>query len=121
MDIRECSLSINKMEIHFAVNGTNYTLQVEPTASLIDILRENLMLTGTKVSCEIGRCGACAVLLNGTLVNSCLVMAYQIDKASIVTDMAVLFGLFREHKQAWKISRKGVDEDLGFQCRKLTI
>jgi carbon-monoxide dehydrogenase small subunit len=109
MDIRECSLSINKMEIHFDVNGTNYTLQVEPTARLIDILRENLMLTGTKVSCEIGRCGACAVLLNGTLVNSCLVMAYQIDKASIVT----IEGL--EAENLHPIQQAFIEEG-GFQC-----
>ncbi|MDI3257016.1 MAG: 2Fe-2S iron-sulfur cluster-binding protein [Kyrpidia sp.] len=61
----------------FTVNGQTVSLEVDPTRRLLDILRKDLGLTGTKVSCEIGRCGACTVLLDGKPANACLIMAYQ--------------------------------------------
>ncbi|MFL6556811.1 MAG: 2Fe-2S iron-sulfur cluster-binding protein, partial [Bacillus sp. (in: firmicutes)] len=66
-----------QINLKVEVNGVNYQLQVGPADRLVEILRDAMGLTGTKISCEIGRCGACAVHLNGKLVNSCLVMAYQ--------------------------------------------
>jgi xanthine dehydrogenase E subunit len=75
----------NKMDLSFELNGQPYNLSVPPTYRLVDMLRTDLQLTGTKISCEIGRCGACSVLLNGNVVNSCLVMAYQIHLATIET------------------------------------
>ncbi|MBT2654876.1 (2Fe-2S)-binding protein [Bacillus sp. ISL-18] len=74
-----------KIELMLTVNGNPQQLEAAPAARLVDILREDLGLTGTKMSCEIGRCGACAVHMNGHLVNSCLVMAYQANEASIYT------------------------------------
>lgn len=71
--------------IHVKINGAIKELDVPPTYRLVDILRNELDLTGTKISCEVGRCGACSVIMNGKLVNSCLVMAYQIDGAEIQT------------------------------------
>jgi len=71
--------------IHVKINGAATTLNVPPTYRLVDILRNELNLTGTKISCEVGRCGACSVIMNGKLVNSCLIMAYQIDGADIQT------------------------------------
>ncbi|PKG21644.1 (2Fe-2S)-binding protein [Niallia nealsonii] len=71
--------------IHVKINGANKELDVPQTYRLVDILRNELDLTGTKVSCEVGRCGACSVIMNGKLVNSCLVMAYQIEGAEIQT------------------------------------
>ena len=69
----------------FKVNGKQIELMLPPTFRLVDILRDSLSLTGTKVACEVGRCGACSVILNGKLVNACLIMAYQIEDAEIFT------------------------------------
>lgn len=69
----------------FTVNGQEYELSLPPTYRLVNILRDVLNLTGTKISCEVGRCGACSVIMNGRLVNSCLIMAYHIDGAEIIT------------------------------------
>ena len=71
--------------IRFSVNGSSVDLSVPVTYRLVDILRNELKLTGTKVSCEVGRCGACSVIVNGKLVNSCLVMAYQLEDAKVQT------------------------------------
>ncbi|HHY66293.1 MAG TPA: 2Fe-2S iron-sulfur cluster binding domain-containing protein [Alicyclobacillus sp.] len=71
--------------LNFIVNGRAVTLKVEPTKPLVDILRNDLGLTGAKVSCEIGRCGACSVLLDGKLANACLIMAYQCAGKSVET------------------------------------
>lgn len=67
------------------VNGHSRQLSVAPGTRLVDILRNELQLTGTKVSCEVGRCGACMILLNGEPVNACLVMAYQCEGGEITT------------------------------------
>lgn len=71
--------------IQIQVNGQPYQLAVPPLTSLAQILRDHLGLTGTKVSCNEGECGSCTVLLNGDPVNSCLVMAPQVDQADIWT------------------------------------
>lgn len=73
------------VEITFDLNGDKTELIVPTVYRLVDILRKDLQLTGTKISCEIGRCGACSVLLNGQIVNSCLVMAYQLQNAKVET------------------------------------
>ncbi|MBZ5751624.1 MULTISPECIES: (2Fe-2S)-binding protein [Metabacillus] len=75
----------NKIKLNVTINGQLLSLSVPPTYRLVDLLRKELGLTGTKISCEIGRCGACSVLMNGTLVNACLVMAYQINGTVIET------------------------------------
>ncbi len=67
------------------VNGKRETLHAYPMARLLDVLRENLHLTGTKEGCGEGECGACAVLMNGALVNSCLIPAIEVDDANIRT------------------------------------
>ena len=67
------------------VNGQAHTLRVHPMARLLDVLREELHLTGTKEGCGEGECGACSVLINGQLANSCLVPALQAHKAEITT------------------------------------
>lgn len=69
----------------FKVNGKQIELTFPSTYRLVDILRNSLSLTGTKVACEVGRCGACSVIMNGKLVNSCLIMAYQLEDAEIIT------------------------------------
>ncbi len=67
------------------VNGENVTLEGHPMTRLLDALRRNLRLTGTKEGCGEGECGACAVLVDGVLVNSCLVPLLQADGADIRT------------------------------------
>ena len=71
--------------IHFKVNGERYDLSVPGHHTLLQVLREQLVLTGTKNGCEAGECGACAVLMNGEPVNSCMVLAAEADGAEIVT------------------------------------
>lgn len=73
-------------KIHLNVNGIEYDLDVEPWRTLLDVIREDLGLTGTKKGCNVGDCGACTVLLNGRPVNSCLVLAVDIMESDrIVT------------------------------------
>lgn len=67
------------------VNGESHALQVEPHRSLLDVLREELGLTGTKKGCDAGDCGACTVLLDGAPVNACLVLAVQADGREVST------------------------------------
>ncbi len=74
-----------RVSITCTVNGQQETLRVYPMARLLDVLREELRLTGTKEGCGEGECGACSVLLNGELVNSCLVPAVQAEGAAITT------------------------------------
>ncbi len=75
----------SKIVLTCMVNGQPQTVQVYPMARLLDVLREELRLTGAKEGCGEGECGACAVLLDGELVNSCLVPAAQVQSAEIIT------------------------------------
>ena len=76
-------------QIHLTVNNTAHTLTVPPMKRLLDVLREDLHLTGTKEGCGEGECGACAILLNNghgpELANSCLIPALQANHAYITT------------------------------------
>lgn len=72
-------------EVKFTVNGSAHTVTVPPLKRLLDVLREDLALTGTKEGCGEGECGACSVMLDGRLVNSCLVPARQADGSKIET------------------------------------
>jgi carbon-monoxide dehydrogenase small subunit len=74
-----------KCELSFTVNGKKKSVHAYPMERLLDVLRRQLGLTGTKEGCGEGECGACAVLLDGVLVDSCLVPALQANGASIVT------------------------------------
>jgi Aerobic-type carbon monoxide dehydrogenase, small subunit CoxS/CutS homologs len=71
--------------INFELNGKAITLTTDPLKRLVDVLRDELDLTGTKEGCGEGECGACAVLINNKLVNSCLVPAANLEGQSIVT------------------------------------
>ena len=73
------------MDVKVTVNGETYERDVEPRKLLIHFLRDDLDLTGSHVGCDTGNCGACSVLLDGTLVKSCMVLAVQADGAKIET------------------------------------
>lgn len=72
-------------QIELTVNGRLRTLTVEPRTTLVEALRDTLGLTGTKIGCNQGQCGACTVLMNGDRVNSCLILALSADGAKITT------------------------------------
>jgi carbon-monoxide dehydrogenase small subunit len=76
---------IQTVSVSCCVNGADATLEGHPMSRLLDALRLNLRLTGTKEGCGEGECGACAVLIDGTLVNSCLVPLLQADGTDILT------------------------------------
>jgi len=76
---------MNKIEISFKINGEKKKLEVDGNITLLRLIREILKLTGTKEGCGIGECGACTVLVDGKAVNSCLVLAGQIDGCEITT------------------------------------
>ena len=72
-------------QIHLTINGKQQTIEAPPMKRLLDVLREDLHLTGTKEGCGEGECGACAIILNGDLVNSCLIPALQAEGTQITT------------------------------------
>ena len=74
-----------KTTINCAVNGKPQTLHAYPMERLLDVLREQLRLTGTKEGCGEGECGACSVMIDGRIVNSCLVPVSQVAGSSIQT------------------------------------
>ena len=76
---------LNKVELCFVLNREPATLAVSPDATLLDVLREDLQLTGTKYGCGEGECGACSVLLDGRVVNACLVLAVECEGSEVVT------------------------------------
>jgi len=71
--------------IELTVNGTRRRMEVAPWTTLLDLLREEMDLTGTKKGCDHGQCGACTVLVDGQRINSCLALAVTKDGAEIVT------------------------------------
>jgi carbon-monoxide dehydrogenase small subunit len=74
-----------KRSINFTVNGETKSVNAYPMARLLDVLREELHLTGTKEGCGEGECGACSVQVDGALVNSCLIPVLQVEGAEVRT------------------------------------
>src|SRR5216684_500842 len=81
-----------RTELSCTVNGVARKVQVYPMARLLDVLREDMRLTGTKEGCGEGECGACSVLIDGALVNSCLFPAVQAQGAEITTIEGIAVG-----------------------------
>ena len=98
------------MKIEMKVNGRAHTVDVPPMKRLLDTLRDDLHLTGTKEGCGEGECGACTVLIDGAVVNSCLVPAIQGQDANIVTVEGLADGDVLHPVQAMFI------EYVGTQC-----
>ncbi len=76
---------MKKIKISITINGKKETLRIDPNLRLLDLLRDELRLTGTKEGCGIGECGACTVIMDGKAVNSCLVLAGQCNGREIIT------------------------------------
>ena len=76
---------MNTVRIATSVNGVRYEREVEARRLLIHFLRDDLDLTGSHVGCDTGNCGACTIILDGTLVKSCMLLAVQVDGTSIET------------------------------------
>ncbi len=98
------------MNIKFEVNNKAYELEVPPMKRLLDVLREDLRLTGTKEGCGEGECGSCSILLNGEVVNSCLIPACQVDRTLIAT----VEGL--AHSDKLSVVQQAFLEHGGAQC-----
>ena len=74
-----------KQNIELIVNGDRYEVAVEPNRMLVDVLREDLGLTGTKIGCGQGDCGACTVIMDGVSISSCLTLAVEAHQRDITT------------------------------------
>ena len=74
-----------RTEVNFTVNGIRRSLCVEPRRLLVQVIREDLGLTGTHVGCDTGHCGACTILLDGVAVKSCMILAVQAEGTQITT------------------------------------
>lgn len=76
---------MEKLVLHLTVNSEHYEMYIKPKKLLVEVLRDELGLTGTKRACDTSACGACTVLLNGVSVKSCSILAMQAEGAEIIT------------------------------------
>ncbi|MEL7038177.1 MAG: 2Fe-2S iron-sulfur cluster-binding protein [Cyanobacteria bacterium J06592_8] len=100
----------DEISIRLKINGTEHTYKIEPWVTLLDLLRENIGLTGTKKGCNHGQCGACTVLVEGRRINSCLALAVQYDGSEITT----IEGLATDN-ELHPVQAAFLNHD-GFQC-----
>ena len=103
-------VNVPKVRITLTVNGEQQSVFVYPMARLLDVIRQELDLTGTKEGCGEGECGACSVFLNGKLVNSCLVPALQVDGGKLIT----IEGISRDSR--WQRLQQSFVMHGGAQC-----
>ena len=101
---------MSTLPLTLQVNGQSHTLDVDPRTSLLDMLRENLGLTGTKKGCDHGQCGACTVLVDGRRINACLSLAVMHDGQSVTTIEGLANG-----EQLHPLQAAFIKHD-GFQC-----
>ena len=102
---------MNYVELSFKLNGQDTSVQVSPDTLLVDLLRDSLGLTGTKIGCRAGECGACTILLDGVAVNACLLPALKATGRSVTT----IEGLGKEDGQLDVIQESFMDEG-AVQC-----
>jgi carbon-monoxide dehydrogenase small subunit len=98
------------MTVRFRLNGEAQTIRAPADTRLADLLRENFALMAAKTACRIGRCGSCLVLMNGHAVNSCLLMAWQIEEADIVSPEALAA------LPEGRVVREALVAEVAFQC-----
>lgn len=91
--------NVEKVRVSITLNGEQRQFEVYPMSRLLELLRDEAGLTGTKEGCGEGECGACAILMNGELVNSCLVPAIQADGTEITTVEGLAEGEFLSEVQ----------------------
>jgi len=97
-------------ELNLTVNGKPYKIITKPTTLLVELLRNELGLTGTKMPCNSGSCGGCAVLVDGKVVKSCSILALQVDRRNVLTIEGLATG-----EKLHPIQRSFI-ENHGFQC-----
>lgn len=102
--------ALEKLPLTLEVNGVTHKLAVEPRVTLLDLLREQLHLTGTKKGCDHGQCGACTVHVNGARINSCLTLAIMQNGQKITTIEGLAQG-----EQLHPMQEAFIRHD-GFQC-----
>jgi xanthine dehydrogenase YagT iron-sulfur-binding subunit len=102
--------AIKKLELSVAINGEQKQVQVDPRMSLLDLLREEMHLTGTKKGCDHGQCGACTVLLDGRRINSCLTLAITCEGSKVTTVEGLAKG-----EQLDPVQEAFLEND-GYQC-----
>jgi xanthine dehydrogenase YagT iron-sulfur-binding subunit len=102
--------SSTSVPLALRVNGKSHALQVDPRTTMLDLLREQMALPGTKKGCDHGQCGACTVLINGRRINSCLALALSYDGAEVTTIEGLARGDELHPMQAAFIKHDG------FQC-----
>jgi aerobic carbon-monoxide dehydrogenase small subunit len=98
-------------QIQISVNSRDYSLEVMSNKTLIEVLRDNLGLLGTKYSCGEGECGACTVIMNGKAALSCLILAVEADGSKILT----IEGLSNENNKLHHIQQSFIDKG-AVQC-----
>lgn len=76
---------MDKIKVHFTLNGKEIELEANPNKRLLDVLRDDLRLTGTKEGCAVGECGACTVIVNGKAVTSCLILIGAVEGKAVIT------------------------------------
>jgi xanthine dehydrogenase YagT iron-sulfur-binding subunit len=103
--------AVQRAEVVLRVNGDEHRLTVDTRATLLDVLRETLGLTGSKKGCDHGQCGACTVLLDGTRINACLALAVAHDGAQLTT----IEGLAGDDDALHPMQAAFVEHD-AFQC-----
>lgn len=101
---------VAKETVRFVVNGDAYELEVHANSRLVDTLRDQLGLTGTKEGCGIGVCGACTVLMNGKMVSACLTLTVMADG----TELRTIEGL--AHGDDLDVVQRAFVEHGGYQC-----
>ncbi|NHA06233.1 (2Fe-2S)-binding protein [Mucilaginibacter sp. HC2] len=106
----EIAAVFEKMPLKMEVNGKQHSLSVEPRSTLLDILREQLDLTGTKKGCDHGQCGACTVHVDGRRINSCLTLGVMVNGKKITTIEGLAHG-----DQLHPMQEAFIKHD-GFQC-----
>jgi xanthine dehydrogenase YagT iron-sulfur-binding subunit len=103
---------VPQSRVSLTVNGVTHTVTVDNRTSLLDLLREQLRLTGTKKACDAGACGACTVLVDGRRVNGCLTLAVRLEGAEVTTIEGLTPG---DGAPLHPLQQAFVDQD-AFQC-----